>query len=476
MAEATDSDNLRARAERLRQLARDLTAQRTQQSNETGASTPGTVGGAVQEPGHDDSGGNLIAVGAERGDVFEESVVSASRIAESPLDAPNSTTTITAQDIRLSGITDLPQLLRRAAGVDVITHSPGHTDIAIRGLATRQANKVLVLLNGRTLRLDFLGAPFFSIIPVQVQDIDRIEVIRGPAAAVYGADAFSGIINIITREPGEGRSRVYVGAGNGGALEVDASLTGRVDRLSYRFGAGYRQTENYSLYTDPNRVDLLPFNENSLMGSQIKYANGDVRYSFGRGNVFRVGGSIADADQATIQGVGILQQMQVNDVVFSQTHAQLNTRVGIGARVYWNSFSGNADSYASAPGSLDAALAMRSDVLDAQLDWNREFKLVIPHNFTMGGGYRLKSADISWFGDKVQEDHGFFFVQDAMRFSEKLRGTINLRGDRHPLFGFRFSPRGSVVYRFLEGQSVRVTAGTAFRSPSFIESYLDYTN
>ncbi len=473
MAEATDSDNLRARAERLRQLAQEL-GPRAQAgaSSETGASTPGTGAGAVTDEEEDER----FAVGAERGDVFEESVVSASRIAESPLDAPNSTTIITAQDIRLSGITDVAQLFRRVAGVDVITHTPGHTDLAIRGLATRQANKVLVLLNGRTLRIDFLGSPFLSILPVHVQDIDRIEVIRGPAAAVYGADAFSGIVNIITREPGDGTSRVVFAGGNGGTIEVDGSVTGRIDRLSYRFGAGYRQADNYSLFVDPDRVDVQTFNDNSILGRAGPYANGELRYSFGRGNVLRFGSALAAADQSSIVGVGTIRQSHVNDILFSQTHAQINTRIGLGARVYWNTLSGNYDAYAPPVGSLDASSGIRTDVIDAQLDWNRAFHLGWDHNFTVGGGYRLKSGDVDLLGDEISENHYFFFIQDAMKFHERLRGTINFRADRHPLFGFRYSPRGSLVYRFVDGQSLRFTAGTAFRSPSFLESYLDYTN
>jgi iron complex outermembrane receptor protein len=469
MAEATNSDVLRARAARLRQLAETL-------ESEAEASTAGASRAATSGRAGAGEGEGAFAVGSERTGVFDETVVSASRFAESPLDAPNSTTIITAQDIRLSGITDLPQLLRRAAGVDVITHTPGHTDVAIRGLATRQANKVLVLLNGRTLRIDFLGSPFLEVLPFSVYDIERIEVIRGPAAAVYGADAFSGIVNIILRDAGDGRSRARVAAGNGGILEVDSSVTGRVDRLSYRFGAGYRQMDNYTRLIDPNRVDLHAFLDDTNQGVQTTYANGEIRYTFGAGNVLRVG-SMIDTGDVSIMGVGLLQQMLVKDVVFSQTYAQLNTRFGLGARVYWNALHANVDQWASPVGSLDAQGTVRQDVVDVQLDWNREFVLLFPHNFTIGGGYRFKGATMNWFADgHITENHGFVFIQDAMRLHERLRATISLRADRHPLLGFNLSPRGSIVYRFMEGQSMRLTAGTSYRSPSFIESYVDFAN
>lgn len=479
MAEATDSDDLRARAERLRRIARMLEEGR-QSAEPPTMGLPAEVALPAEAAGTVDEEPRALAVGARREDVFEETVVSASRIAESPLDAPNSTTVVTAQDIRLSGITDLPQLLRRVAGVHVYQHTPSHTDIAIRGLATREANKVLVLLDGRTLRLDFLGSPFYMLLPIHVQDIERIEVIRGPAAAVYGADAFSGIINIITRQPGDGSSRIYGGVGNGGTYEVDGSFTDRRDRIAYRFGGGYRRADNFELLFDPSRVDLRHYKDEVPSGRDVVYANGDVRYSFGRGNYLRFGSGVtALINPAIVTGIGAVSQMQADDAYLAQTHIQLYSRVGVGARVYWNAFGGDVDEYGISPGALDASFGMNTHVLDAQVDLNREFRLGFLHNVTIGGGYRLKTGQVDILADDIAEHHVFFFVQDSMRFHQKLSGTLSVRADRHPLFddlqGFTFSPRGSLVYRLLEGQSLRLTVGTAFRNPSFFESYLDYT-
>src|SRR5690606_10241029 len=129
--------------------------------------------------------------------------------------------------------------------------------------------------------------------------------------------------------------------------------TGRVDRLSYRFGAGYRQMDNYTRLVDPSRVDLRTYLDDTNQGVQTTYANGELRYTFGDGHVLRVGSMINTGD-VSIMGVGLLQQMLVENVVFSQTYAQLNTRFGLGARVYWNALHAEVDQWASAVGSLDA--------------------------------------------------------------------------------------------------------------------------
>jgi len=256
LAEATQSDGLRRRAERLHQLALSL-QEREQRANAAiaaaneaaDAAVAETVDGAVASAGGQgttdagvvataDAGAaatadagpaqdESLALGTERsGDLYEEQVVSASRMAESPLDAPNSTTIVTRQDIHLSGLVSIPELLRRAAGVEVMTLGPGETDVSIRGLNQRESNKVLALIDGRSIRQDFLGSPYWAAALIDVDDIERIEIIRGPASAVYGADAFSGIVNIITRHPGLSDSHVTVGAGNDNVVRAAGTVAG----------------------------------------------------------------------------------------------------------------------------------------------------------------------------------------------------------------------------------------------------------
>ena len=182
------------------------------------------------------------------GDTYEETVVSSSRAAQSPLDAPNSTTIVTAQDIRLSGLTNPAATIRRAAGVEVMEANPDDTQINVRGLNLRIANRTVVLVDGRSVYLDFLGGTIWRMIPLAVEDIERIEVIRGPASALYGADAFTGIINIITRPIGEGRSFITAGFGNEGQYRLASTVTERIDRLRFRIGGGYEHANHYSRF------------------------------------------------------------------------------------------------------------------------------------------------------------------------------------------------------------------------------------
>ena len=114
-------------------------------------------------------------------EVFEETVVTASRTAQSPLDAPNSTSIITEQDIRLSGITKIPELLRRLAGIDIMETTGSQTEVSMRGFNQRLSNKVLVLVDGRSVYIDLLGATLWSDIcrsPSRTSSASRSSAVR----------------------------------------------------------------------------------------------------------------------------------------------------------------------------------------------------------------------------------------------------------------------------------------------------------
>ena len=470
MAEATQSQSLRERAARLRALAERLRRGEALPDTVVDPDTPTPDPTTTRDP--------ELALGEERREVFEEEVVSASRFAESPLDAPNSTHIITRQDIRLTGITNISELLRRVAAVEVATHAPGHSDVSIRGLNRRQSNKVLFLVDGRSVRLDFLAAPWVQMLPFGVEDIERIEVIRGPAAAVYGADAFSGIVNIILRNPGQGESYIRASGGNANTGRVVASISGRQDRFSFRLSGGYERTDHYARIVDPTRVDatVASIVDDPNEALERTFFNGEARLDLGRGFVVRAGSAISFGGGA-VAGVSRLRQVAVQDALFSQSHLTITTPWGLGLRTYWNRTNLEVDLWDQRPGSIDTRGDLETDIVDTELSFNRDVELGIDQNIAIGVGHRFKTVTWNWLDDQNTEQHFFAYLQDALQLHRTLRLTLSLRLDRHPLLDrVQLSPRGSLVFRFIEGNALRLTAGTAFRSPSFVESYLDFEN
>lgn len=176
----------------------------------------------------------------------EESVSIASRYEQPISQAPANVYVITDEDIRHSGATDLPTVLRRVPGIEVMQMSGADFNVSARGDNQPFANKMLVLVDGRSIYVDVQGTVFWKAIPVTLPEIKRIEVLKGPASAVYGFNAFDGIINIITKSPEEMKgTTIQFGGGELGTISSAAVHAGTAGNLGYRLSVGRDQNQQW---------------------------------------------------------------------------------------------------------------------------------------------------------------------------------------------------------------------------------------
>src|SRR5438874_2328077 len=147
----------------------------------------------------------------------------------------------------MSGAATIPEILRRVPGIDMAEMNPSDSNVSIRGFNRRIANKVLVLVDGRSVYQDFLGGTFWPLVDVAVPDIARIEVVRGPGSALYGANAFAGVVNIITRTGEEAAGvRAYAQAGNHNTFQGGVTMGGKTGKLSYRTTLTYDRADKWT--------------------------------------------------------------------------------------------------------------------------------------------------------------------------------------------------------------------------------------
>ena len=483
LAEAAQSDELRHRADRLRELAASLRARQTTTETGTTTATDTTTDAAERTEvvessaeGEDATAPATLALAGHEADIYEESVVSSSRVAESPLNAPNSTAIVTAQDLRMSGYTNPAWALRRVAGVSILGSDPADPQINIRGFNQRMSNRTIVLVDGRSVYLDFIGLTLWNQLPVNLEDIERIEVIRGPASALYGADAFTGVINIITRQLGDGGSYLSAGVGTNGVYRLAAGASGHVDRWRFRVSGGYERGDNYSYNVDPGRVDITA-RPGSTGGFDRLFFGGEAQVRLDGGWGIRGGVAVAEGSM-NFQAIANLRQLDFRGAYQSQSFIQVTSPVGLSGRVFWNRFAatniGSTDQLNGGIAPSQNTSVNRSDVIDVELLYNANFDLGSIHNHLIAGvGYRFKQIDWTWLRDGVQtQNHGAVFLQDTIAFSDDVSLVLSLRGDLHPLLNVQVSPRGSLVIHPAPGNTLRFTAGSAFRSPTFTESYV----
>lgn len=134
-------------------------------------------------------------------DLLEIEVVTAAKKAQKISQAPAAMYVITDEDIRQSGATSIPDALRMVPGIDVMEITATDFVINARGFNKEMSDKMLVLIDGRSVYWDFYGLVVWDSFPINLEEIKRIEIVRGPGSALYGANAFSGVINILTFLP-----------------------------------------------------------------------------------------------------------------------------------------------------------------------------------------------------------------------------------------------------------------------------------
>jgi len=413
-------------------------------------------------------------VAALLADAYERVIVTSSRHGQSPLESPSTISVLSRHEIASSGATNIPDLLRRVVGVDVMALSGAQPDVSIRGFNQEMSNKVLVLVDGRTVYQDMWGTVLWSALPIGLADIERIEVTRGPGAAIYGANAFTGVVNIITRRPGEGIREIQVEAGLPGATRDTVFASGREGRLAWRASAGVQREGRWSRESEVSETEaLLLYADDQDLAQEVVRANGQLDGTFGDEGRLSASAGIS-------QGVthfypwGSLGRYALP---FRSTYARTDASWrGLNARVFVNQLSGDGP-YPTFDDERALETSLDSRVADGELVYDRSFDTGgLHHRLQVGADYRFKQVDWGYLvEDRIREHHLSAFIQDELWFGP-LQVLAGARLDRHPLVALSrtLSPRLAAVLRIGEATAVRASAGSAFRTPTYMESYLDF--
>ena len=224
-------------------------------------------------------------------------VVTASRNAVRLLDAPVSTSVISASTLETTAAQNYGDLLRATPGVNVIQLSARDVQVTSRSSTNTLTNTQLLLVDGRSAYLDFFGLVLWDLLPTNFDDVEQIEVVRGPASAVWGANAMTGAVNIITKSPRESVGTTVtlsggyvdrhagsgVGRGGGSMFGANATVTrAPSDRLSYRVSAGYFTSDAFARPTGQIRVIDDPRQPGQTVGGAFYPLDSDTA-AFGTG-------------------------------------------------------------------------------------------------------------------------------------------------------------------------------------------------
>ena len=409
---------------------------------------------------------------AEMGEVI---VVTASRTEQQLKDAPAAVSVLTSEDIEQIPADDIGDLMRNIPGINVAQTSARDIQMTTRGSTNTLATSQLVLLDGRSIYLDFFGFVMWDFLPVNMAEVKQIEAVRGPGSAVWGANAMSGVVNLITKRPKEMvGTHLLAGAGEIGTAYGSLTHAGASDRFGYKVSGGYYEQDAYDRPTGTIPGSVPPIQYPDFPNSGTEQPKGDVRldWDLTDSSTFGVGGGYAGTDGIVHTGIGPFDVESGSNLT--------NVKVDYNRMALHVGFFANwldADSVNLLTRGADGqplGFAFSTDTYN--LDASNTSVLGGMHIFTYGGNYRTSEFELEIAPEGTEKDEWGVFVQDEMLLGDHVRWVIGGRYDEiDPLEDGVFTPRTSLMISPTPKHTFRVSYNEAFRTPSAINNYLDVT-
>lgn len=397
-------------------------------------------------------------------DLMGITITSATKKTQRLSDTAAAVFVISREDIRRSGATAIPELLRMAPGVEVARIDSNKWAITARGFNGRFANKLLVLFDGRTVYSPLFSGVFWDQQNYLMEDIERIEVIRGPGASLWGANAVNGVINIITRKAKDTQGVLATGAGGSHESFGGIRYGGKYDNDTYYRG--------YSKY----------YNHSGFPAARGFRRDDSWNYSV---SGFRVDRELSSKDSVTVQGD--FHNNNINETYLAPTPFgtfRVDTETAARAGNFlarWNrtiSPSSNIQIQAYYDGIdfSDITFGEKRHTVDFELQ--HQFKAGDRHSLIWGLGYRANrdttTGSSGFFMAPEHQDNLFSaFLQDEIKLiEERLMLILGTRLEHHDSVGFEVQPNARLLLTPSKKHTLWAAVSRAVRTPSWAEEDL----
>jgi iron complex outermembrane receptor protein len=386
--------------------------------------------------------------------------------------SPSAITVITREDIETTGANTLPNLLRIVPGMEMLYLGINAGTPVGRLHYTESNFHYLVLIDGREVNIEVLGQTVWEALPISMEDVERIEILRGPASALYGANALSGVISITTRAISEKTTGwAMASAGELGLTRLGARASTRLGNWGFSIGGN---VDLLGTFTDPHATSMDMWKLRALA---------EHRWSESARSLIDGAASIGTGPRNT--SLGILN-IDFTQFAVRLTHESENLM----GRLYWFYLSTFVDMEAALEFEglhlADVKPAMiRNHTIDGEVQWTLP-RFWDPLLLIAGGGGRVSwvgsddlldgesftditSPDYREAGISHWEMRGSAFLHAELKAADWATLTAGTRLDYNTETGWFLSPRLAIVFTPTAGQFLRLTAGRAFRKPSFLE-------
>ncbi|MGZ4954303.1 MAG: TonB-dependent receptor plug domain-containing protein [Methylobacter sp.] len=385
-------------------------------------------------------------------ELMDVKIYSAAKKEQAMSDTAAAAFVISQEDIRRSGATSIPDALRMAPGVQVAQINAHDWAISIRGFNDRFSNKLLVLVDGRTVYSPLFSGTYWSAQDVVLEDIDRIEVIRGPGGTVWGANAVNGVINIRTKHSKNTQGGLVSAQGgnyqNGGSVRYGGELG---TEGTYRIYAKGKQNSDYLNHQNENAHD---------------------QWNAGQGG-FRADYALTAKDELLFSGD--IQEMEGDETIGLRTPVDSSmSQRNANATAKLTHKTENGEWYLQ---SFYLTDERRGYSLNQLID---TFDVEFQHNFQAGQRNAVTwGLDYRLVADKLTDFNGVSFtpasratqlfsalLQDQFSITDNLRLTVGSKVEHNDYSGFEYQPNARLLWKLNENHSTWTSASRAVRTPT----------
>jgi len=412
-------------------------------------------------------------------------VLSASRLSQPLSEAPNAMTVIDRKMIVASGFRTLPDLFKRVPGMYVSYYKGSQAIVSYHGSNDQYARRMQVMIDGRSVYMPPTSTVDWANLPITLDDIERIEVIRGPAAASHGANSTQGVISIITRDAGaaDGK-RISITRGNKGVNDVAAHFGQRGETLDYRVTLGYSADNGYdNLTTTPNNLPPNPgllnnsndSNQSRLMNFRADYHPNaldrfDIQFGLNQ-NVQTVGwtDSFGDPVHDLTSNAGFMQLAWIRQL---DDQSEFSLRYAHMGQNQHESFP----ILLLGGGPISQSVNIRRDEIELQ---HTRF-LTASNRLVYGAAYRTDSVSAQGnipplalaYASDIRRDEYRLFAHDEWRITPNVLLNTGAMLERNALKQQNISPRATLNFHLTPQHTLRIGTSVAYRTPALAESRL----
>jgi iron complex outermembrane receptor protein len=390
-------------------------------------------------------------------DLMNIEVTSVSKRPEKLSDVASAIQVITRDDILRSAATNVPEALRLAPNLQVTQLNSHHWNISARGFNSAFSNKLLVMIDGRTVYSPLFAGVFWDVQNVLLEDVERIEVISGPGGTLWGANAVNGVINIITRKAKDTQG-LFVSAGSGSVLKAmgEARYGGNIgENISYRiYGQHYNR-----------KPTLLPDGNDNIDKWQITQGGFQLDWDTKGKDLFSLQGNFYGGVEHNTPKSSVVDGQ---NIMGRWTHTFSETSELI------------VQAYFDRTWRVDIPSTIDDQLQTYDIDIQHRFAAGKKHTLIWGAGYRLMDDDTwnrtQYVGflppNRIMNLFSSFIQDEISLLPDRLKLTVGSKLQHTNFTGFEIQPSARLAWNPIQHQTLWTAVSRAVRAPSRID--VDY--